>query len=306
MLEGFNYGTHRESTKENYMAVWRKFNSFVIRLDHKPATWEARTSLYCAYMIDELKLQSSTVKSYVSAIKAKLMADGYDWQDCAVKLSILTGVCKLRNDAFKTRLPIKKNLLEVLLIETKRQLESEYLVLLYQTAFSFAYYGMLRVGELTKSIHAIRAKDVHKGRNKNKLLLVLYSSKTHGRNNKPQKITIEATTEYAKMKRRKLANNTKIFCPFTLAQEYMDLRGGYDTDDEQFFVFLDGTPLTAKMLRTCLRFLLNKLALDGRLYDTHSFRKGRASDMLKEGYTIEQIKKCGRWKSNAVYKYLYD
>ena len=33
------------------------------------------------------------------------------------------------------------------------------------------------------------------------------------------------------------------FCPFSLMRQYMDLRGGYEDEHEQFFVFRDLSPV---------------------------------------------------------------
>ena len=54
----------------------------------------------------------------------------------------------------------------------------------------------------------------------------------------------------------------------------------------------------------CSKKSIKKLNLDCRLYNTHSFRIGRCSDLLKMGVPIEKIKLMGRWKSNAVFKYV--
>ena len=70
---------YRDSTKKNYYVVWRLFNKFVIRLDNKPTNWEDRLTLFIGYLIDSKK-QSSTVKSYISAIRAIL-------QEIRVKLN---------------------------------------------------------------------------------------------------------------------------------------------------------------------------------------------------------------------------
>ena len=70
----------RDSTTKTYRNIWRQFNNFIISLDVKPQSWEARTTLYIAYLIDQGK-QSSSIKSYVSAIKKLLVMDGYNWKD---------------------------------------------------------------------------------------------------------------------------------------------------------------------------------------------------------------------------------
>ena len=84
----------------------------------------------------------------------------------------------------------------------------------------------------------------------------------------------------------------------------MGIRGDYVEDDEQFFIFSDGNPVQPCHLRNMLRLLLNRLGLNSTLYDVHSFRAGRTVDLYKLGYSIEKIKVMGRWRSNAVYKYL--
>ena len=77
----------RQSTIRNYLNIWRQFNNFVMSLDVKPKFWEARTTLYIAYLIENGR-QSSSIRSYVSAIKKLLVMDGYKWQDYEVLLTV--------------------------------------------------------------------------------------------------------------------------------------------------------------------------------------------------------------------------
>ena len=94
------------------------------------------------------------------------------------------------------------------------------------------------------------------------------------------------------------------FCPYLCTQEFLELRGDYVHVNDPLFVFTDGSPVKPYMVRRLLKYLLKKLNLNEKFYDTHSFRKGRAIDLMKAGYHIDQIKKLGRWRSNAVYNYL--
>ena len=69
------------------------------------------------------------------------------------------------------------------------------------------------------------------------------------------------------------------------------MRGSYHDDNEPFFVLSDGSPLQPQLLRKTLRHILGtRLNLNASLYDFHSLRIGRTTDMFKMGYTIEQIK----------------
>ena len=301
VLEKLNNNQTRESTANNYLCIWRKLNKFLLSLDNKTLnTWEEKTALFWAYLVDN-GVQSSTLKSYFSAIKHILKLDGYQWDDNKVLLSSLVRSCKLVNDRVKTRLPIQKGLLEMLLFEIERRYNNispqPYLIILYKAIFSLACYGMLRVGELSLGNHTIKACNIHVGNNKDKILIILYSSKTHGKESRPQKVKISALPS---MK----SNQKKIFCPFKIIVQYMRVRGDYTSENEQFFIFSDGSPVRPHHIRKLLRELLEKLNLDSALYDVHSFRGGRTSDLAKFGYSIDRIKSMDRWRSNAVYRYL--
>ena len=306
IIEHLKVNSHRSSTNANYLQIWRSFNKFVIRLDTKPKSWEERVALYSAYLVQKGN-KSSTVRSYISAIKAVLKNDGYEWNDNLILLGTLTRGCKLVNDRVRVRLPIKAGLLELILFEIERIFENQmYLEILYKAILLMGFYGLFRVGELAaylntdKSNHAIKAKDVHMGQNKNKILIVLFSSKTHGKESRPQKIKIAANQAEHGIKLAK----TKHFCPFKVVTQYMDIRGGYDTDDEQFFLMNQKIPVRPENIRKVLKLTLDRLGLDSSLYNTQSLRIGRATEMEKTGYSIQEIKTVERWKSSTVFRYL--
>ena len=185
-------------------------------------------------------VQLSTLKSYISGIKAILKADGYCWVEDRAELHLIIRACKIENDVVKIRLPISYRLLETLLFEMQRLYSTQpYLEVLFRALFMLAYYGLMRVGELTFGQHVLKAKDIHIGCNKDKLLVVLYSSKTHGKNNLPQEIKITSMTKQA------YQNNCKrrLFCPFQAIREFTAYRGCYENDNEQFFIFRGGMPV---------------------------------------------------------------
>ena len=294
---------NRKTTKQTYLRIWRQFNNFLIKLDNMPKDWEDRVTLFIGFKIEQ-GLQSSTVKTYVSAIKRLLLDDGYQWNDTKILLGSLTQACRLVNNQVHTRLPIQCKLLELILFEVQRvylNANQPYLMKLYVTLFSLAYYGLFRICELTKtdSNHAVKAKDVHVAENKNKIMLILRSSKTHTKGMRPQKIKIVANSDEASGNYK-----NKYFCPFSLTREYMQLRGSYNSDDEQFFIFRDRSHVTAENARQVLKSMISRLGLDEQLYGFHSLRIGRTSDLIKFSYSLEQVKRMGRWKSNIVYKYI--
>ena len=99
---------NRTSTNINYLAIWRNFNNFVIKLDQKPPSWEERASLFGAYLVEK-GVQSGTIKSYFSAIKCILVDEGYLWNHNKIMLNTLVHACQLINNTVRTRLPIHYN-----------------------------------------------------------------------------------------------------------------------------------------------------------------------------------------------------
>ena len=303
VTEKLKANQNRSSTAKNYHAIWRIFNKFLIKLegDIKHLCWEERTILFGSHMVDS-GAQSQTIASYFSAIKHILKCDGYAWDSSKAQLSVITRSCRILNDSLKIRLPIRIKLLELILFEVERHFRKHnqwYLETMYKTAFLLAYYGMMRVGELTMSPHTAKAKDVSVGSNKDKIMITLFSSKTHGRESKPQHIKITSVENL------KNSKNDRFFCPFKIARQYFALRGNYLHDNEVFLIFRDRQPVKPSHFRSTLKLMIKKLNLDPDLYNTHSLRAGRSNDMKNFGYSLTEIRKAGRWRvPGAVSRYL--
>ena len=202
----------RDSTRKTYHRIWRIFALFYAKLDVKPTLWSDRIVLFTAFLIDN-QLQSSTVKSYISAIRGVLAEDGIVVDTDAFLLTSLTSACRLINDQVIHRFPIYKELLHEILKEIDTyygELQQQYLATMYKAIFLAGYYGLLRAGEMASGPHALLAKDVHVGRNKQKFLFILWTSKTHGQGSKPQRIKISSY--------KRLENTPNLdklaYCPF--------------------------------------------------------------------------------------------
>ena len=297
---------HRDTTKANYYTVWKPFNKFFLRLDVRPSSWEQHLTLFVGHLIHEKK-QSSTVRSYISAIKAVLADANIKLNEDHFLITSMTKACRLINDKVRTCLPIQKSMLNSILKTVDdyfgKKKNNKYLQLLYKTIFSIMYFGLLRVSEVTKGAHPILAGDVRVGTNKKKMLLILRSSKTHGRYTAPQQVKITAS---------KLENGNKscrnprpeLPCPFQLLSHYAKARGPYKTNSDPFFVLRDGTPLKPYDLRKILKKMIKKAGFDKNAFDTHSLHIGRSCNLYRLGISVETIKKIGQWWSNAVFRYL--
>ena len=220
---------------------------FLSELDDKPITWEDRLTLFVGYLIKE-KRKSTTVCSYISAIKAVLLDEKIELNEDRCLLTSLTRACKLNNDVMRLKLPIQKDMLKSLVFHCKEHflnLGQEYLASLYAAMLSVCYFGMLRISEVTHSQHVVKVVNVHVGSNKQKILFVLHSSKTHGKGQNPQQIKLHRDFV--------LDEDT---CPFLHIQNYLSYRSSCKSVDEQFFIFQGRIPVKDSHFRSELYLLI--------------------------------------------------
>ena len=212
-----------------------------------------------------------------------------------VLLASLTKACKLNFDIAHPPRLVKKGMINILIRSVGQEFSNQpHLNTLYRTMLAAMYYGLFRIGEITASPHVVKAKDVHVGMNKKKLMFVLFTSKTHSWAVKPQMIKISAIS--GQKYDRKL-------CPYKLLQDYVLVRPKYRRNSEPFFIYKDHTAVSLQNFRKVFRSLLERNSFDPTLYSCHGARAGWASDLLDMGVSVEMIRKIGRWKSNAVYAY---
>ena len=96
-----------------------------------------------------------------------------------------------------------------------------YLETMYSAFLFLLYYGLFRVGELASGRHPVQARDIHQSTNKNKLLFILRSSKTHKKNSRPQRVEIEGEVNL------QCAITENYYCPYLGTREYLQVRGPY-------------------------------------------------------------------------------
>lgn len=252
--------------------------------------------LYAAYLSDN-SYQPATISSYMSAIKYKLIHDGEQINEDKVKLASIIRTSRIRNRRVVNRMPISRHVLKQLLDTLNRKFQTQpYLRAMYRCMCTLAYFGMLRVGEITKGTHPILAADVHMSTNRKKIIqLVLRSSKTHVKGEKPQIVRIPNKVDQDEI----YSMEGSSYCPFTILQDYLQLRGKYKLNDEPFFVFSNGMPVRDDNFRRVLKATLKLAHLQNNFYSTHSFRAGRADDLRTDGVEIQTIQKIGRWKSEG-------
>lgn len=120
-------------------------------------------------------------------------------------------------------------------------------------------------------------------------------TKTHTEKDFPQKIEIHEVPQMGDD------------CPVKCIQQFVALRGDTSNcDTEPFFLHKGGVPFTPVQFRYNLRKILKLVGVDDQLYDTHSYRSGRCTDLLNMGFSVDQICLVGRWsqKSKTILLYI--
>lgn len=293
VLEGMKNGDLRPSSQKMYHKTWTRFLEFLGGFKNLPAKWEDKMVMFAAHL-GNMGEYSQTVSSYMSAIRYKLRKDGVEIPDKNFEIASIIRTCKLKNDQVRYRCGLTKNMTEELIAATKKLLLDKgqtYLFYLYRAIFLTAYYGMFRIGELGDSPHALKVADVKESRNKAKFLLILRSSKTHGKGDHPHTVNIPQVVD--------INFSENLFDPYVALADFQARR----PQACNFFVFADGSPVKVEQIRAMFKRVLKLANFDPEIFDFHSYRVGRATELLANSVPFEIVKKWGNWKSDSIWKY---
>jgi hypothetical protein len=70
------------------------------------------------------------------------------------------------------------------------------------------------------------------------------------------------------------------------------------------FQFRSSSPVTHNFVSTNLANILEFIGLNSKHYKHHSFHIGGATRLANLGFSETYIRKIGRWKSNAIQRYI--
>ena len=153
IIDRLKHECHRSSTRDTYYRIWKIFCQFYLKLDIKPSSWEDRLVLFTGFLIDS-KLKSTSVRSYISAIRSILWEDNIPLNEDTSLIKALTCACKLQNDRIVHRMPILKGVLKLVIDQVHNKFgrnNQPYLTILYSTVFLAAYYGFIGIREIAKA-----------------------------------------------------------------------------------------------------------------------------------------------------------
>lgn len=234
-------------------------------------------------------LAYSTAKVYLSALSHNLQMLGLDNPlKTFIVQKMLAGLRKTK-PVKDIRSPITYQLLLKILQVLPTVTKSRYEHLLFGSAFSVAFFGLLRISELTSASNNNNKNVIHLSDlqlTKDTIILNLRFSKTDQCGN-GFIININKSSE-------------SLVC-FEILETFLQCRS---KDDGPLFCHLSGSPLSSYQFSSILHKTLTFLGIETKTFKTHSFRIGAATHMYVLGIAEQEIQRRGRWSSDAYKHYL--
>lgn len=259
-----------------------------------PRTWPApvqHLTLFISFCF-ESGYSPSTLTTYLSGISFFHKLNSLEDTTTAFIVKKLLEGCRRTRPRHDVRAPITDSILGKLCSVLPELCFSRYESVLFKAAYLTAYFGLLRVSEVvfTSQIQADRPllrTDVQFDDESRALLISIRVSKTN-QAGPPTILRIPFSADPS-------------LCCVTAVQQFLKYR---PTNGFYFFCHQNGRPLTSYQFSGVFAKAVQVLGLPPRLYTSHSFRIGRASDLAAKGLLCETIKKLGRWRSRAVESYI--
>ncbi|CAC5408031.1 unnamed protein product [Mytilus coruscus] len=236
-------------------------------------------------------LSHSTINCYLSGISFfHKLNNLLDNTQCFVVRKMVEDVRRAKSK-LNSRLPLTRELLEKIVSVVPSLCSSQFETKLFTAAFSLAFHGLFRVGELTVGSKGIADHTVLFNNVKvcDEFLPVYLATSKTDQLGTGKVLTI--SSQY----------NVKI-CPVIALSSYYMVRPSVEGP---LFCHYDTKPLTRYQFSAVLKKSLAVLGYKGSNYKSRSFRIGMDTTLSIEGYADDYVKILVRWKSDSSYlKYI--
>lgn len=220
------------------------------------------------------------MRSYLAGLSYLTKVQGFqDPTDQFLVSKLLQGL-KRTNHTHDSRLPITKHLLQRIITILPSVCKENYESSLFSSAFSIAFYGLLRVSELTvtpKQNHWVLLREhLHVDHINKHLHLLVKFSKTDQ--------TGKGTTLH-------IQSPGDLTCPYALVTKYLSFQS---ITKGPLFCHFGGSPVTRYQITAVLTKAISALNIDSTAYKSHSFRIGASTELVLKGYPSDIIQTSGR------------
>ena len=289
------------ATQRCYNAGQQRYQHFCTQANLTPVPTSENTLLMFAAHLAMSGLAHTSIKVYFSSIgnlhSSCSQHDAYHKALTPRLEQVLRGI-KREQASTRTervRLPITAEIMQQVYSVLSRP-PSEYRSTMLWAACCTAFFGFLRVGEMT--VPSLDAYDpsVHLS-----LGDVALDSRTA-----PTIVWLtikqSKTDPFRKGAKLCLGRTESAVCPIKALLSYLAIR---KTAPGPLFISESGVPLTRAHFKTLLSATLKKAGLDDSKYNTHSFRIGAATSAKAVSISDMLIQVLGRWKSSGLHQDTY-
>ncbi|XP_053243402.1 uncharacterized protein LOC128413387 [Podarcis raffonei] len=282
------------STLRSYKKAWSDFLKFrnktpAIRNNAPPVKPEVLSYLVYLRRLGRaprtLNLQAAAISFFCKAVFSTDPCDDF------VIRRTLEGWRRLQPPNCDMRRPISFDILSQIHKKLRTVCWSKYEARLFSAAYSIAFFGALRVGEV---VYEVGRHGFSRG--------LLLSDVTLSREDLVIRIRSSKTDQYGRGALVQLmATDSPGPCPVKDTRRFLSLRAN---SAGPLLIHADGLPLTRHQFTRVMRLALAACGIPAADFASHSFRIGAATTAMHLGLTTERIRDLGRWKSDAYKRYL--
>ena len=243
--------------------------------------------LFVGYL-DVKDYSPNSLYTYISALSYihKLKA----YPDPTISFSVqkaISGAVKNRR-SLDTRRPITVDILKKMVAALQHTVTSLYLRALFRAMYSVSFFALMRIGEVTVDTQGAVAIFFHQVTFQQNHLTISITHFKHNLSNQPFDLVVTPQNDHN-------------ICPIKALLNYFTFRG---TANGPLFCFSNLRPIPREFFTRHLRQVVSFCQLEPGVFKSHSFRIGGASHYAEMGFSDEQIRLMGRWKSTAFRKYI--
>ncbi|XP_077311195.1 uncharacterized protein LOC143930594 [Lithobates pipiens] len=276
-------------TWEDYLRAWSRWDSFCSTYNLSIASCNAYTALSFVTFLIHSNLSAASIHKILAGVSFFLkFFDLPALSSFYTVRQVLKGFRRshLVRDG---RRPISIDLLVKLIQTLPSVCYSPYEILLFNAAFSLAFFGALRLGEFSAS-------------NKSSCAILLDSDVFVSSDSITICIRRSKTDQVGKGRMIKLGRAGYIpICPVQNNLNFIAFRPFFHGS---FFIHNDLSPLTRYQFSSVLSSCLKTLGLSGFYFSSHSFRIGAATAANSMGFSSEEVQRLGRWDSVRYKSYI--
>ena len=283
----------RESTHKTYGSAQRKYQNFCIDLRLAPLPASNETLIkFVSYLFDQ-GIKGSSIKVYLSAVRSLHVLNNFPLPEHCERLQLaIKGALRLTGPVCQ-KFPISFKMLS----EMFPWLGGRHDELLLKCVMSVAFFGCFRAGELcmpdgvrySGRVH-LSYEDIQLDYVSSVMTLSLKQSKTD---------TLNAGVSV------RVGCSGNAICAFCIMSQYMS-QHPLPVRGEPLFLDSNRQVLRKSYFISSTKLTLALAGYDPSNYSGHSYRAGSATAGAAVGFTAWELKKLGRWSSEAYNLYLRD